>query len=228
MGVEAKTEALIKDINQNHAYLLSVNDQDSNNVINLLESSLLDKRVTTIENIMIIRPEKGNIAKQQILDIQARYKYASDNKAYIYMIESAEKMNSYAYNSLLKFLEEPESNIIAILITSKLNLIPSTIRSRCRIVHLTNEQKLEENVAEYEEAILKLKVSDYLGFINNVKDLCQENRNNLILFLEYLINKKEFEEKQVALIRLLDSAKYNLNINLVIDEIYNIIKAEKE
>ena len=47
-------KTFIKNINQSHAYLLSLNDQDSNSVINLLESSLLASGKTSLENIKAV------------------------------------------------------------------------------------------------------------------------------------------------------------------------------
>lgn len=48
------------------------------------------------------------------------------------IIEPAEKMTISAFNSLLKFLEEPEDNTLIILVTSKLHQLPITITSRCQ------------------------------------------------------------------------------------------------
>ena len=53
-----------------------------------------------------------------------------------YVIINAEKMNESSGNSLLKFLEEPEDNIIGFLIVNnKENVLP-TIKSRCEIIHV--------------------------------------------------------------------------------------------
>lgn len=43
-------------------------------------------------------------------------------------------MNNSSANALLKFLEEPEANVTALLLTERLNAIMSTIRSRCQLV----------------------------------------------------------------------------------------------
>ncbi|CAM4463280.1 MAG: DNA polymerase III subunit delta' [Legionellaceae bacterium] len=55
----------------------------------------------------------------------------------IIVMAGAEKMNHYAANAFLKILEEPPGLTVFILITQALNLLPSTIRSRCQIFHFT-------------------------------------------------------------------------------------------
>lgn len=52
----------------------------------------------------------------------------------VILIIEAQMANSEAFNSLLKVLEEPPPQTIFILTTSSLELIPSTIRSRCQNV----------------------------------------------------------------------------------------------
>ena len=44
-------------------------------------------------------------------------------------------MSTGATNSLLKFLEEPEGQILAILETTSLSRILPTIQSRCQTLH---------------------------------------------------------------------------------------------
>ena len=63
-------------------------------------------------------------------------------------------MNDYAANSLLKFLEEPESNIYAFLITTNINKILPTIKSRCQVLSIQNIKVLD--IKSYsDEVILK-------------------------------------------------------------------------
>ena len=49
------------------------------------------------------------------------------------MVSDAHLLNEAASNCLLKILEEP-SNGIFILLTSKLNLLIDTIKSRCQLI----------------------------------------------------------------------------------------------
>ncbi|WP_339051858.1 hypothetical protein [Candidatus Lariskella endosymbiont of Epinotia ramella] len=52
----------------------------------------------------------------------------------VVIIDSADYMNSYAANALLKTLEEPGKNTMLILIASGMRNIPATLLSRCRVI----------------------------------------------------------------------------------------------
>lgn len=52
----------------------------------------------------------------------------------VVVINSADKMNINAANSLLKSLEEPPSHTVIILVVDQLSKLPITIRSRCQVL----------------------------------------------------------------------------------------------
>lgn len=94
-------------------------------------------------DVLIVNPQKDKITKEQIIDIQmelANKSQINDNRVYI--ITEANKMNDYAANSLLKFLEEPQENVYAFLITNNIDNVLPTIKSRCQIIYVDN---VEEN-----------------------------------------------------------------------------------
>ena len=69
-----------------------------------------------------------------------------DDKRQVYILCDVQNMNKSAANSLLKFLEEPEGEVIAILLCdSVVNVLP-TIASRCQIVSLINDDKVYEGI----------------------------------------------------------------------------------
>jgi DNA polymerase-3 subunit delta' len=115
----------------NHAYLIETN---CNNRIEIAQE-LVKKIISFDENnsieyflkqqdLYILSTETQSIKKEDIIDLKEKFKTKSIyNSKRIYIIEEAEKLNSSSANTLLKFLEEPESNIIAILITSNINPI---------------------------------------------------------------------------------------------------------
>ncbi len=86
-------------------------------------------------NILFIKPDGQNIKIDQIRElIYAMNKTALNTGRKIYVIEQADRLNNSSANALLKFLEEPEANVTAILLTERLNAIMSTIRSRCQLL----------------------------------------------------------------------------------------------
>ena len=86
-------------------------------------------------NILFIEPDGQNIKIDQIRELIFKMNktgFSSGRK--IYVIQEADRMNNASANALLKFLEEPEFNVTAILLTERLNAIMTTIRSRCQLV----------------------------------------------------------------------------------------------
>lgn len=89
--------------------------------------------------LKIIEPDGSWIKKDQLTDLQQEFsKKAIMGNKKIYIITEAEKLNPSAANSILKFLEEPEENIIAILLVENKYQLLDTIVSRCQIISLIN------------------------------------------------------------------------------------------
>lgn len=88
-----------------------------------------------------------NIKKNDILSLKSDFSMkAVDNKRQVYILCNVDSLNKNAANSLLKFLEEPENDVIAILLCdSVINVIP-TIVSRCQIISLLNDDNVYEGV----------------------------------------------------------------------------------
>ncbi len=82
-----------------------------------------------------IEPDGLSIKKQQIHALQEEFsKTGVESKQKIYMIFHADRMTTNAANSLLKFLEEPNKQTYAILISEQVQKILPTILSRCQII----------------------------------------------------------------------------------------------
>jgi DNA polymerase III subunit delta' len=81
----------------------------------------------------IVEPDGLSIKKHQIQTLQEEFsKTGVESKQKIYMIINADRMTLNAANSLLKFLEEPNRQTFAILITEQGQQILPTILSRCQ------------------------------------------------------------------------------------------------
>jgi DNA polymerase III gamma/tau subunit len=125
------------------------------NICNLVDND-------TYPDIKIIECDGQWIKKEQLIELRKEYQNSSllDNKR-IYIIRDAEKLNQAAANTILKFLEEPADNIVAILLTSNRYKVLETIVSRCQV--LTIAKPLEIDVALEDVLLLK--------YITNKKDL---------------------------------------------------------
>lgn len=77
------------------------------------------------------RPDGASVKIEQIRDLQKEFAYRSSQaRKKIYVIEQADRMTVQASNSLLKFLEEPVADVMAILLTESGQALLPTIRSR--------------------------------------------------------------------------------------------------
>lgn len=80
---------------------------------------------------------KKNISVEQIRELEDKLNKKSFlNLKKIAIIQEAEYLSEAASNSLLKTLEEPKSDTILILLSSKADLILPTIYSRCQVFRL--------------------------------------------------------------------------------------------
>ena len=107
--------------------------QSSDNIVHLVDSGFYP-------DLFIIESDGNYIKKNQLLNLQKDFSNKSllDGKR-IYLIKNAEKLNPASANTILKFLEEPEDNIIAILLTDNRYHILDTILSRCQILSLNRK-----------------------------------------------------------------------------------------
>ncbi|KRE67633.1 DNA polymerase III subunit delta' [Paenibacillus sp. Soil750] len=89
-------------------------------------------------DLHMVAPEGASIKIEQIRELQKEFAYrATASGTKIYVLYHAEKMTVQAANSLLKFLEEPNSRVVAILITENGNALLPTIQSRAQWIQFT-------------------------------------------------------------------------------------------
>ena len=114
---------------------------NNKNCVNCTQCKNIDKNI--FPEIKIIEPDGLWIKKEQLDVLQKEFSEKSilSNKK-IYIINNADRLNKSASNSILKFLEEPEENIIAILITDNMYQLLNTIISRCQIISFTREHNI--------------------------------------------------------------------------------------
>ena len=151
--------------------------------------SLID--VESFADLKIIRPEGKTIKKEQLLDLMSDFKNSSYyNWRKIYIVEYAENLNPASANTILKFLEEPENDIIAILITKNISNVLSTIVSRCEIINLNKYalSKYDINLVE--------KTFEYINLI-------EKHKENAIAYMDELYSIKGDELAEIIKIMIL-------------------------
>lgn len=100
--------------------------------------------------LKIVEPISNNIKKEQLIDLQkeVQNKPIEGNKI-VYIIKNCEKLTAASSNSILKFLEEPADDIVAILLTDNISYVLPTIKSRCQVVNF-NRIKKDKNENTYD------------------------------------------------------------------------------
>jgi DNA polymerase III subunit delta' len=84
-------------------------------------------------DVHLVEPDGLSIKKGQIKALQEEFsKTGVESKQKVYIISQADRMTVNAANSLLKFLEEPHAQTLAILMTEQVHQIIPTILSRCQ------------------------------------------------------------------------------------------------
>ena len=240
-----EVDNIIKSKKISHAYLIETNkyikaDELIIEFVKELFTLYVDKdEIDNINNLIdnmafsdffIVEPEGTGIKKEQILDLQEKLMTKStEDRPRIYIIKEADKLNKYAANSLLKFLEEPEGNMIAILVTDNRYKVLETIRSRCQIYSLYNVNRNEsiENIEEViniikvfeedkKEAIAYLPVALENDYRN--KDYWVDIFSSMIIIYENAIRKREnidsFEDYEI-----LDEINKNNDLDKIIHKI---------
>ena len=218
------------------------------NICNLVNQNYLP-------SLVVISPDGMNIKKEQIVELKKKFStvpiYTKEN---IYVIKNAEKLNGASANTMLKFLEEPEQNILGFFITNNANNVISTIRSRCEVIkvlydiheldinNITNDiNKDKFDVAI--EYLFKIEVEKKLGIMYNRDVVLNKfsEREDIktvfkIIFIIYeellkkvmgLDNKFDFEK--INELSSLDKVKVLRRINLVtkfIDDIDSNVNVE--
>lgn len=242
-----------------HAYLIEVDnyDNDIKYIYNFIKMMLLKcsykdavnsmKKISKLiddnnyPDIVVVSSDSLTIKKEQIIDLEKEFNNKSlfDNKR-IYIIKESEKLNASSANTILKFLEEPEDDIVAILLTDNRYHVIDTILSRCQVLSL-KENFYDINFSDEIMDLLELFLSPKKYFINpknvytvyftdkiNSKELLNNISNILISSINYSIlnEKNEYSDifnnilknndinKLINILSILDDEIYKLNFNV--------------
>lgn len=107
----------------------------------------------------------SDIKKGEIVSLKNDFSLKSVNCGrQVYIVRNAEVMNKSAANSLLKFLEEPEGDVVAILLCDSVSNVLSTISSRCQVIQLVNDDNDYNNifVSLYEKCDDDIDFNDFI------------------------------------------------------------------
>ena len=136
------------------------------------------------------------IKVEEIRDLKTQASFKPlEASAKVFVIDPADAMNDAAQNALLKTLEEPEGHSIFILITSAIEKMLVTVRSRTQTVHFLPRPKNYEEDVEF--AALKREALAYLEAVDDhpsraaaikTPDFLRLERESLVGLLDVLID----------------------------------------
>ncbi|WP_445323035.1 DNA polymerase III subunit delta' [Psychrobacillus sp. FSL K6-2836] len=122
-------------------------------------------------NFMQLEPDGQFIKKGQVDElVHALSKTTIEKQRKIYVIHHADQLNASAANTLLKFLEEPQSEITAILLTDRMHALLPTIRSRCQHLSLSSIPTVILKQKLIEEGITDSMASTVCKMTNQVEE----------------------------------------------------------
>ncbi|HEY6221044.1 MAG TPA: DNA polymerase III subunit gamma/tau [Candidatus Eisenbacteria bacterium] len=115
----------------------------------------------------------SNRGIEEIRNLRENVKYApSGGKSKVYIIDEAHQLTDFAWNALLKTLEEPPAHVRFVFATTEPLEVPDTIASRCQVFefrrlraeelvrHLMDVAKAEGAKLEDEAAVLIARASE--------------------------------------------------------------------
>ena len=177
-------------------------------------------------DVTVVRPQNQIIKTERIRELLKNFSQSGvEGNEQVFIICEAEKMHLNAANSLLKMIEEPQSEVYIFLLTSDENLILPTIKSRTQVFHFPKNEdylvaKLEESGLLKDQAQLLATYSQTLEEAQNLQtskfffdvtqvcqrfvDLCLAKKDLAFLQVARLSSLADDKEKQDQIFRILE------------------------
>ena len=177
-------------------------------------------------DVTVVRPQNQIIKTERIRELLKNFSQSGvEGNEQVFIICEAEKMHLNAANSLLKMIEEPQSEVYIFLLTSDENLILPTIKSRTQVFHFPKNEdylvaKLGESGLLKDQAQLLAAYSQTLEEARNLQtsksffdvtqvcqrfvDLCLAKNDLAFLQVARLSSLADDKEKQDQIFRILE------------------------
>jgi DNA polymerase-3 subunit delta' len=174
-------------------------------------------------DLKIIETDNLHYKKEEIKNLQKEFKTKPIYGEYkIYIIKECEKLTENISNTILKFIEEPEEGIIAILLVENEYQLLSTITSRCQIISLKNNIEQNKNIFTfYKKNNYNVEVQEITEEIDKIMKfivIIEKYKKNAIIyekkFLDELFNSKEQILKVINLMKLFYVETLNLKFGI--------------
>ena len=157
-------------------------------------------------DVTLIKPVNQVIKTERIRELVGQFSQAGiESQQQVFIIEQAEKMHPNAANSLLKVIEEPQSEVYIFFLTSDEEKMLPTIRSRTQIFHFKKQE--EKLIYQLEQAGLVKKKATLLAQFSQSRAEAEKLANQASFWtlvdeserlLTWLVAKKKESYLQVA------------------------------
>ena len=181
----------------NHAYLFSGNFSSFAMALTLSQSLFCENRQGVwscgtcracrliesedFSDVTVVRPVNGIIKTERIRELVRNFSQSGmEGNRQVFIICDADKMHVNAANSLLKVIEEPQSEIYIFLLTADEHLILPTIKSRTQIFHFRKNQVALQH--QLEEAGLIKSQAELLAAYSQTQEEADQLVSNKSFF----------------------------------------------
>ena len=161
-------------------------------------------------DVTIIRPRGNLIKTETVRELVKDFSQSGfESSKQVFIICDADKMHVNAANSLLKVIEEPQSDVTVFLLTSHEEAILPTIKSRTQLVHFPKNRELLIRQLE-EDGLLKSQariLADLVASREEARDLMKSKafQDQLVLGPKFLTALLEAPERAYLLVTQLAS-----------------------
>ena len=258
-------ETIMKSDKLSHSYLIELGDSslDFPFILLFVKMILCSESISSVDcldcnrcnvcklidennfpDLEIIEADGMQIKKKQLLSLKEEYQnFSLIGRRRVYIIREADKLNSSSANTILKFLEEPEDGIIAILLTKNRYRVLDTVLSRCQILSLIDSTEIftiDDNTIQFIHYLLSgddlfIYYKEILDNILPEKKIAKDFFENVEkIFIQYLSGKKNKNnsfleycnrEKLLSYIAIIEEEipklMYNINYKLWLNSIFS-------
>lgn len=125
-------------------------------------------------DVVTLKADGASIKVRQVRQIKEEFsKSGVESRKKILIVEEMEKMTVSAANSLLKFIEEPEGQILIMLLTEEIQKLLPTITSRCQIIHF-KRMNVKDRVASIEDKGIARESATILAYLTQDSQVAEE------------------------------------------------------
>ena len=208
---------ILKSGRMNHAYLFSGDFASFEMALYLAKSRFCEnlqeglpcqlcRKCQLIEqnefsDLKIVRPIGQVIKTDTIKEMMRNFSRSGfEGKSQVFIIEDCDKMHVNAANSLLKYMEEPQSSSYIILLTSDESKVLPTIKSRTQIFRFSKNKPFLVVQAE-EAGLLKSQAEIFADLAKNpthLEELIHNKKNLELIQASQRFITTLFKEKTVA------------------------------